>query len=180
MARFLHSVQAKGIRTSVDVVSDSSGNFAEKVSPALKYCDYAIVNEIEGCAVSGLSPRDESGKILVENIQKSLVHFMELGVRRRAVIHCPEAGFCMDRDTGFCVVPSLSLPDGYIKGSVGAGDAFCAGCLHEIYLEHSAEEMLEYAAAAAAANLSQTDATSGMKPADELRRLAAEFEKRKI
>ena len=40
--------------------------------------------------------------------------------------------------------------------------------------------MLEYAAAAAAANLSQTDATSGMKPADELRRLAAEFEKRKI
>lgn len=86
----------------------------------------------------------------------------------------------MDRDTGFCVVPSLSLPDGYIKGSVGAGDAFCAGCLHEIYLEHSAEEMLEYAAAAAAANLSQTDATSGMKSADELRRLAAEFEKRKI
>ena len=180
MARFLHSVQAKGIRTSVDVVSDSSGNFAEKVSPALKYCDYAIVNEMEGCAISGLSPRDESGKILVENIQKSLVHFMELGVRHRAVIHCPEAGFCMDRDTGFCVVPSLSLPDGYIKGSVGAGDAFCAGCLHEIYLEHSAEEMLEYAAAAAAANLSQTDATSGMKPADELRRLAAEFEKRKI
>ena len=117
MARFLHSVQAKGIRISVDVVSDSSGNFAEKVSPALKYCDYAIVNEMEGCAVSGLSPRDESGKILVENIQKSLVHFMELGVRHRAVIHCPEAGFCMDRDTGFCVVPSLSLPDGYIKGS---------------------------------------------------------------
>ncbi len=180
MARFLHDVQERGIQTSIDVVSDSSGEFARKVTPALRYCDYAIMNEIEGCAVSGLAPRDQSGKLIVENIRKTLEQFLEIGVRRRAVIHCPEAGFCMDSETGFCVVPSYQLPEGYIKGSVGAGDAFCAGCLHEIYLGSTAEEMLEYAAAAAAANLSRADAVSGMRGAGELRKMAADWEKQKI
>ena len=180
MARFLHDVQERGIQTSIDVVSDSSGEFARKVTPALKYCDYAIMNEIEGCAVSGLAPRDRSGKLIVENIRKTLEQFLEIGVRRRAVIHCPEAGFCMDSETGFCMVPSYQLPEGYIKGSVGAGDAFCAGCLHEIYLGSTAEEMLEYAAAAAAANLSRADAVSGMREAGELRKMAADWEKQKI
>lgn len=180
MARFLHDVQERGIETSIDVVSDSSGEFARKVTPALKYCDYAIMNEIEGCAVSGLEPRDKSGKLLVENIRKTLEQFMKIGVKKRAVIHCPEAGFCMDREMGFCMVPSYQLPAGYIKGSVGAGDAFCAGCLHEIYLGSTAEKMLEYAAAAAAANLSRPDAVSGMREEEELRKMAENWEKQKI
>lgn len=180
MARFLHDVQERGIETSIDVVSDSSGEFARKVTPALKYCDYAIMNEIEGCAVSGLEPRDKSGKLLVENIRKTLEQFMKIGVKKRAVIHCPEAGFCMDRDMGFCMVPSYQLPTGYIKGSVGAGDAFCAGCLHEIYLGSTPEKMLEYAAAAAAANLSRPDAVSGMREEEELRKMAENWEKQKI
>lgn len=46
MARFLHQVQQAGIKTSIDVVSDSSGDFAAKVIPALPYCDYVIINEI--------------------------------------------------------------------------------------------------------------------------------------
>lgn len=180
MARFLHDVQERGIETSIDVVSDSSGEFARKVTPALKYCDYAIMNEIEGCAVSGLEPRDKSGKLLVENIRKTLEQFMKIGVKKRAVIHCPEAGFCMDGEMGFCMVPSYRLPAGYIKGSVGAGDAFCAGCLHEIYLGSTPDAMLEYAAAAAAANLSRPDAVSGMRVEEELRKMAENWEKQKI
>ena len=39
MARFLKEVQDAGVKTSFDVVSDSSGRFAEKVLPALKYTD---------------------------------------------------------------------------------------------------------------------------------------------
>lgn len=180
MARFLKEAQKRGIQTSIDVVSDNSGEFKRKVAPALKYCDYAIMNEIEGCAVSGLEPRDGAGKIKTENIKRTLELFLEAGVKKRAVIHCPEAGFCMDVEKGFCMVPSYRLPAGYIKGSVGAGDAFCAGCLHEIYLGSAPDAMLEYAAAAAAANLSQPDAVSGMLPADELKRMAAQWEKQRI
>lgn len=175
MARYLHDVQSRGIATSIDVVS-GDGQFREKVVPALKYCDYAIMNEIEGCSVSGLPARDEHGKIIVENIVKTLELFMEKGVRRRAVLHSPEAGFCMDVATGLSIVPSFKLPKGYIKGSVGAGDAFCAGCLYAIYKGYDADWMLRYAAAAAAANLSQPDSVSGMKTDIELKKFMETWE----
>ncbi len=180
MARFLHDAQQKGILTSIDAVSDSRGRFAETVIPALRYCDYAIMNEIEGCAVSGLPPRDEQGDIIIENIEKTLRQFMEHGVRRRAVIHCPEAGYCMDAQSGFSAVPSLDLPKGYIQGSVGAGDAFCAGCLHQIYQNASAVQMLEYASAAAAANLSAADSVSGMKSESELQIMMKEWRRKNL
>ncbi|MBE5768066.1 MAG: carbohydrate kinase family protein [Clostridiales bacterium] len=180
MARFLHEVQQRGIRTSIDVVSDESGKFAETVVPALKYCDYAIMNEIEAGSVSGLPVRDESGKLIAENIRKTLEQFMAHGVKHRAIIHCPECGFCMDAEEGFVAVPSLNLPEGYVKGSVGAGDAFAAGSLCAIYQEMTASDMLAYASAAAAANLSAADSVSGMKVADELKIMMNEWERKTL
>lgn len=168
MARFLHDLQAKGIRTSIDVVSGEAGLFQEKVIPALRYCDYAIMNEFEACSASGLPARREDGTIEMENIIKTLEFMIRQGVKRRAVIHCPEAGFCLDAKEGLFVEPSFHLPKGYIKGSVGAGDAFCAGCLYAIYHDRDPKWMLRYAAAAAAANLSAPDSISGMKPYEEL------------
>ena len=44
MARFFHDVQEKGIKTSVDVVSDATADYKATILPALKYCDYAIMN----------------------------------------------------------------------------------------------------------------------------------------
>ena len=43
-ARLLASVQAAGIKTSIDIVSEQSDRFARIVRPALRYCDYCIVN----------------------------------------------------------------------------------------------------------------------------------------
>ncbi len=168
MARYLHDVQTQGIATSIDVVSGRPDQFQAKVLPALKYCDYAIMNEIEGCSATGLEARKPDGSVNVDNIVRTLEQFMQRGVRKRAVIHCPEAGFCMDAEKGLSIVPSYKLPKGYIKGSVGAGDAFCAGCLHAIYNDKDPEWMLSYAAAAAAANLSAADSVSGMKTEEEL------------
>ena len=171
MARYLHDVQARGIATSIDVVSGEERFFQEKVLPALRYCDYAIMNEIEGCAASGLPPRDENGNLILDHIVRTLALFMEKGVKRRAVLHCPEAGFCMDADTGLTIAPSFKLEKGYIKGSVGAGDAFCAGCLYAIYQGRDPRWMLRYAAAAAAANLSAADSISGMKRHEALEKM---------
>lgn len=176
MARYLHDVQARGIATSIDVVSGEERLFQEKVLPALSYCDYAIMNEIEGCAASGLAPRDADGSLIVDNIVRTLELFMQRGVKRRAVLHCPEAGFCMDADAGLTIAPSFRLPRGYIKGSVGAGDAFCAGCLYAVYQGRDPRWMLRYAAAAAAASLAAADSISGMKPHGELERMMEEWE----
>jgi sugar/nucleoside kinase (ribokinase family) len=57
----------------------------------------------------------------------------------------------------------LELPKSYIKGSVGAGDAFCAGALYSIYNDYDDEKMLKFASNTAACNLSEADSISGMK-----------------
>ena len=168
MARFLKEVKDAGIKTSIDVVSDSSEKFAEMVIPALRYTDNAIMNEIEGCGVLGIAPRDENGRIIVDNIKKAMEHIMSCGVSERVIIHCPEAGFILNCNGDFTVVPSISLPAGYIKGTVGAGDAFCAGCLYGIYNGMSDKDILEFASGAAVCNLTAEDSVSGMKSKDEI------------
>jgi len=168
MARFLKDLQSVGILTSIDVVSDSGELFAEKVIPALRYTDNAFMNEIEACGVSGLPPRDEDGKIIVENIKKTMELVMEAGVSQRVIVHCPEAGFCLNSSGEFTIVPSMILPEGYIKGSVGAGDAFCAGCLYGIYKGYDDKTILEFASGAACLNLSAVDSVSGMRDKDHI------------
>lgn len=180
MARFLHDAQAMGLQTSIDAVSDAGGRYREIVLPALKYCDYAIMNEIEACAVFGLRPRDGQGRLAQSQVRRALAGLMDAGVKRRAVIHCPEAGFCLDAETGFTLVPSFRLPKGYIQGSVGAGDAFCAGCLHGIYRGFSPADMLAYGAAAAAANLAAADSVSGMQSEETLLKITREWEKNEL
>ena len=164
MARFLKKLKDADIKTSIDVVSSNDGNFAEKVIPALKYTDNAIMNEIEGCGIASLPPRDSDGKLIVENIKAAMKKIISCGVSERVIIHCPEAGFILNAHGEFTEVPSLKLEKGYIKGTVGAGDAFCAGCLYGIYKGMSDREILRFAAAAAACNLSAEDSVSGMKP----------------
>ena len=163
MARFLAEAQAAGIRTSIDVVSSSDDLYAEKVVPALKFTDNAIMNEIEGSGISHLPARDKSGKLIKENIRATMQTILDCGVKERVILHCPEYGFCLDRDGVFTEVPSLDLTKGDIKGTVGAGDAFCAGCLYGIYNGWDNKRILEFAAGAAACNLSAEDSVSGMK-----------------
>ena len=178
MARLLDMVSKKGIKTSIDTVSEEGDRFKEKIVPALKYCDYTIMNEIECCKVTGLSPRNADGSVNVENIKKTMEYFMELGVREKVIIHCCEAGFALDKSGEFTIVPSLKLPKGFIKGSTGAGDAFAAASLYGLYNEWDDKKILEFASAAAACNLTETDSISGMKSAKEIEKMCEEFERR--
>ena len=173
LARFLKAAQEEGILTSVDAVSSFNDEFASRILAAMPYTDNAIMNEIEACGVSGLPPRDGEGKLIPQNIRATMEQLMACGVGQRVIVHCPEAGFCLSRDGEFTVVPSLKLPEGYIKGTVGAGDSFCAGCLYGIYNGYSDREILEFASGAAACNLSAEDSVSGMKNAAYIRELIA-------
>jgi sugar/nucleoside kinase (ribokinase family) len=161
MARFLKSVQDMGIRTSFDVVSDSSGRFAEKVIPALKYTDNAIMNEIECCGTAGLPARDENGKLIVENIRRAMELMMSYGVGERVIVHCPEAGFVLNRNGSFSKSPSIRIEKSQIKGSVGAGDAFCAAMLYALHEELPLQQSLRMANAAAWFNLHNATSTYG-------------------
>ena len=180
MARFLHDVQAYGIKTSVDVVSDSSGQFARKVIPALKYSDYVIINEIECCSIWDCSPRKADGSLDVETLRDAMQRTMDCGVGEKVVVHSKEAGFCLSKDGSFTAVPSLEIPSDEIKGCVGAGDAYCAGCLYSLYNNFTDEEMLKFASAAAACNLFAENAVDGMRNKNEIQEVMGRYPRKTI
>lgn len=171
MARLLHRAQMAGIRTSIDVVSETGDRFARLVTPALRYSDYCVINELEAQQTTGIILRDEEGRLRRENLPAALQKLKELGVARWAVIHCPELGCGIDEEGNYCEVPSLKLPKGYIQGTVGAGDAFCSGILYAAEYEMSMEEALKLGNCTAAASLSHISASDGVKTVEEVMKL---------
>ena len=171
MARLLRNAQQRGFKTSIDVVSESGDRFAKLVTPALKYSNYCIINELEAQQTTGIVLRDESNNLVKENLPHVLKKLKELGVSNWAVIHCPELGCGIDENGTYHVVPSLKLPKGYIKGTVGAGDAFCAGILYAAETGMDMEKALQQAVCTAAASLSEVSASDGVKAAEEVLKL---------
>ncbi len=171
MARLLHEAQSRGYKTSIDVVSESGDRFRKLVTPALKYTNYCIINELETQQTTGVILRDDDGVLHPENMELALKKLFELGVSTWAVIHCPEMGCGMDADGNFYTEKSLKLPKGYIKGTVGAGDAFCAGVLYAAETGKTIGEALRFGACSAAASLSEVSASDGMRTAEEVLKL---------
>ncbi|MDR1947864.1 MAG: carbohydrate kinase family protein [Spirochaetaceae bacterium] len=173
MARLLWEAQRRGIKTSLDVVSETKspgeagGRFKRLVPPALKYADYCIINELEAEQVTGVPLRDAEGVLIRAHMREALEGIRGFGVSSWAVVHCPEGGFGLDREGVYEAVPSFALPDGYIKGTVGAGDAFCAGTLYGAYKGKNLREGIELGIASAACSLSEPGAAEGMRSAEE-------------
>ena len=151
--RILKKLKEMGIETSIDLVSENSDRYSI-VLPCLKYVDYLIINETEAGNLTGINPTDDN----IENIAKKL---KSLGVCKKVIIHKPDFSVCLS-DEGYVEVNSYLLPNDYIKGTTGAGDAFCAGALIGIYKGLSDKQILEFASACAVLSLGKPDATSGL------------------
>lgn len=175
LARLLHGVRARGIKTSLDAVSECSPRVPKIIGAAAKECDLLILNEIEAGQAVGISARDGDGKIVLSRVEEILEAMVALGVREKAVLHCPELGASMRRGQRPVIVPSLRVPKERIKGTVGAGDAFCAGVLFAELSDADDEEALRVASCAAAANLAVADSVSGGLPLRETMKLESEF-----
>lgn len=175
MARLLHRAQKQGLKTSIDVVSEAGDRFRRLVTPALKYTDYCIINELETQQTTGVTLRGDDGVLHPENMKQALQRLFELGVSTWAVIHCPEMGCGMDAAGNYFEKKSLKLPKGYIKGTVGAGDAFCAGVLYAAETGKSMDEALKLGACAAAASLGEVSASDGVKTAAEVLKLYDQY-----
>lgn len=175
MAKTLARIQEKGIKTSIDLVSVKNPRYSEIVKASLKYCNYVIINEIEAGQIVNMSPYNSTGEIDQNIIKQICEKILDEGVKDLVVVHAPQGGWAMTASRKFYSVPSLKLPPGYIKNTVGAGDAFCAGMLYGIYQNLSVEESLKIACSAAACSLSATDSISGMKPIQEIKELYEKY-----
>lgn len=149
----LKEAKARGIKTSIDLVSENSDRYA-LVLPCLPYVDNLIINELEAGKLAGMKPTEEN----LPSIAKRL---LDMGVGERVIIHQPTLGLCATRE-GVTVLPSCKLPRGYVKGKTGAGDAFCSGALVAIAKGASPADILLLAEAAAVASLTFPDATTGI------------------
>ena len=125
----------------------------------------------------GLDPRLPDGSLNVTAIQGAMQKTMACGVGEKVVIHAKEAGFCLNKDGTFSSLGSLRIPSDKIAGSVGAGDAFCAGCLYAIYNDMTDAQMLEFASASAACSLFAGNAVDGMRCKNDIQKLAENFER---
>ena len=175
MAKLLKAAQDHGIKTSIDVVSESGDRFRRLVTPALRYTDYCVINEVEASATTGIELRTADGQLIRENFPAALKKMKELGVSTWAVIHCPELGCGLDEKDNFVEVPSLKLPKGWIVGTVGAGDAFCSGVLYGAWKGMGLKEAIELGTGSAACSLNQAGATEGMRSVEGVQKLYAQM-----
>ena len=176
MARLLHNAQKRGIKTSIDVVSEKGTRFVTHVPPALKYTDYCIINEFEAEKTTGILLRDDKNNLVHSGIRGALEKLKAWGVSTWTIIHSPEGGFGLDAGNNYEEVPGLKLPDGYIKGTVGAGDAFCSGVIYAAYNGLNLRESLKMGTAAAACSLSEPGSTEGMRSAKDAMALYNSFQ----
>jgi sugar/nucleoside kinase (ribokinase family) len=177
-ARFLAQLQARNIRTSIDLVSEDSDRFPKIVPPSLKYTDYCIINDWEAEKLAGI-PLRVSGKLLPENLGKLWATILGFGVKDFVVIHFPEGSYLLSKDGVEILQPSLDLPEDYIIGSSGAGDSFCAGILYGLYQGWNHDKTLRFATCAGGMNLSDLTTTGAIKSWQEVFRMEQRFPYRK-
>lgn len=134
------------------------------MSPALKYVDYCILNEIEAGKTAGFRIRQSDGQLDTVSLRHAAGALLQKGVREVVVIHFPEGAFARTRKGEDVWQSSLKLPAKAIVGTAGAGDAFCAGTLLGLHEGWDLKKCLETGVAAAAASLSDATCTNGVKP----------------
>jgi sugar/nucleoside kinase (ribokinase family) len=177
-AALLRRAQAAGLKTSVDVVSEDSDRFARIVLPALKYVDYCILNEIEAGKTTGFVIREANDALNTTSLRHAAGALLQSGVRELVVVHFPEGCFARARNGEDFWQSSLKLPDGYIGGTAGAGDAFAAGVLLGLHEEWDLQKCLLTGVSVAAASLSHPTCTGGVKSLSASLKLARKFGQR--
>lgn len=173
-ARVLARAHKAGMKVSLDVVSEVSPRAPGIVLPALKHCDYCILNEVEAACATGVSIM-QKGRLNTNNLKRAARKLLDCGVRELVCIHLPEGGYAITRDHREVFQPSLRLSKGWIKGAVGAGDAFNAGMLFGLHEGWELQQCLRLAVCAAAACLSDPTTTGGMRKLKPTLALADRF-----
>lgn len=173
-AEVLERATAAGMKVSIDCVSEDSDRFPRIVKPALRHVDYCIMNEFEAGRVTGRRVRHDD-HLHLDELRDAMKALLDEGVRERVIVHYPEGACALGHDGAWHEHGSINLPDGYIKGAAGAGDAFAAGVLLGWHDGLPVETQLRYGVCAAAANLRDETCTGGLAPLGDCLALGERF-----
>ncbi|WP_449548875.1 carbohydrate kinase family protein [Lelliottia amnigena] len=171
-ARLLAQMREQGYETSLDLVSRKGDpRYQPLVLPALRYVDYLVINELEAGEFSGLDMRNGDDAPDIDHIALAASQLLAAGVKQRVVIHCPEGAWGEAPGEQGQWIASKQLEQEEIIGSVGAGDAFCAGFLYGCHEAWPLTDSIQLAHACARASLLAANAIDGAKTLEELKTL---------
>ena len=162
-SHLLERASAAGLATSIDIVSTEHPHFREIVLSALPYTDHLLINEVEASRVLERAINPAYPRELATAARDLLAE----GVRTGVVLHTEHGAVSVRADGQFHIQGAVAVPQGFIRGANGAGDAFAAGYLHGIHENFSLSAALELAVCTAAACLSQTSPSAGIIPIDD-------------
>lgn len=161
MARLLAAAQERGVKTSVDVVSEESDRFARLMPPALKYTDYCIINEVEVGRTTGVSV-EKAGKVDLTALREAAMRILGMGVSTWVVVHWRGGAAGLSVSGEWVVRPSIDLPKAEIVTSTGAGDAFASGVLLGAWRGFSLAQSIELGIGTATSSLKEGNSTDGV------------------
>lgn len=170
-SRLLEEASAAGMITAVDLVSADHPAYREVVMGSLPFTDYLFLNELEASKVLGrcLSP-DEP-----EQLAAAAGEILKSGVRGTVTIHSASGAVSVSAAGETVVQAALALPEGFIAGATGAGDAFATGFLHGIHEELPLSRCVYLAVCCAAASLSHPSPSAGIPPVEQCFALGERF-----
>ena len=160
----LEAAQRSGLRTSVDIVSTENPHFREIATAALPFTDCLIINEIEAGKSTAMDLR-EGDQINIEACIEAARLLLDRGVQSEVVIHFVEGAIVALRDGSITAQGSLELPQGFITGATGAGDAFAAGYLLGLHEDWPVADRLKLAVCSAAQCMTHATPSRGLRPA---------------
>jgi len=137
--------------------------------------DYCILNEIEAGKTTGFKVRQAEGRLDTVALRHAAGALLQQGVKEVVVIHFPEGAFARTRKGEDFWQSCLKLPPNYIRGTAGAGDAFCAGVLLGLHEAWDLQRCLLTGVCIAAASLSDATCTNGVKSLKSSLALAPKF-----
>lgn len=145
--QLLPKLVEKGVCIVADYVSvDKNNDSFTVLKVALPYLDVLLVNEVELSFFNGETYRMD-GVIDHEKLANGM-KMITKDYQGTLIVHFPEGAYiCSGNNTLF--VPSFNIKKEQIAGSVGAGDAFCAGVINAILDEKEAYTIVEEAHAMA-------------------------------
>ena len=169
--RVLRQMRERGYTTVLDLVSQAPEVFHQAVVAAMPGTDVLVINEIEAGNAFGVNLRKADDSIDNALLSQIGAKFFDLGLHQELVIHFPEGAYARLADGTECRINSYIPPK--VVGSVGAGDAFCAGILYALHEGLELEDSLHLAAANAIFNLMDASATGGAVPIAQVREFMA-------
>lgn len=148
----LKMARAEGIATNLELCSIPAERIATIVRPCLPHLDLLVVNDYEIAAIAG-HDTGHGSSVGADQCIEAARHVIDKGAMQLVVVHFPMGAIAVDANGALYTKASVKIPQGEIRGTNGAGDAFAAGLIYGLHQEWNVEPALELAHASAAASI---------------------------